>query len=393
MARAIRRLTAVGVKSLSTPGKHADGDGLYLHVTESGAKSWRIIYVRHDKRVELGIGSARVVPLAEAREKAADARRLLASGQDPKEVWRKAKGKPDAHTFGSVALDLIQSREQGWKNPKHRQQWRNTLKTYAAPMWDKPVADVTLADVIEILEPIWTTKAETARRVRCRIENVLDVAKVRQLRSGENPARLKGNLELLLAKQRKGPKRHHPAMPFAQVPPFFLDLRARKGLSARALELTVLTAARTSEVLQARWDEFDLENGLWIVPATRMQAGKEHRVPLSEAAVEVLRGLDKNTDYVFPGLKRGKPLCNMAMQTCLKRMKLGHFTVHGFRSSFRDWCGEVTDFPREVAEQALAHTIGNEVERAYRRSDALEKRRELMQLWSQFVSRTGRSTS
>jgi integrase len=177
-------------------------------------------------------------------------------------------------------------------------------------------------------------------------------------------------------------------MPFAEVPAFFLDLRARKGLSARALELTVLTAARTSEVLLAKWAEFDLENAIWIIPASRMKASKEHRVPLSEAAVEVLRGLNKDTTYVFPGLKRGKPLCNMAMQTCLKRMKLGHFTVHGFRSSFRDWCGEVTDIPREDAEQALAHTIGNEVERAYRRSDALEKRRELMQLWSQFVSRT-----
>jgi integrase len=246
---------------------------------------------------------------------------------------------------------------------------------------------------MEILEPIWSAKPETARRVRCRIENVLDAAKVRQLRSADNPARLKGNLELLLSKQRKGPKRHHPAMPFTEVPAFFRDLRAREGLSARALELTVLTAARTSEVLQARWNEFDLENAVWTVPSARMKAGKEHRVPLSEAAVELLHGLDKGTDYVFPGLKRGKPLCNMAMQTCLKRMKLGHFTVHGFRSSFRDWCGEITDFPREVAEQALAHTIGNEVERAYRRSDALEKRRELMQLWSQFVSRTGRSTS
>lgn len=217
---------------------------------------------------------------------------------------------------------------------------------------------------------------------------MLDAAKVRGLRSGENPAVWRGNLALLLAKRKKGPKRHHPAMPFANVPGFMKKLAARPGLAACALKLTILTAARTSEVLQARWAEFDLERELWVIPPERMKAGKEHRVPLSEPAMAILRALAHDTEFVFPGFKNGKPLSNMAMEMVLRRMKVADCTVHGFRSSFRDWCGEITEFPREVAEQALAHAVGNEVERAYRRGDALEKRRELMVAWAAFASGT-----
>jgi len=299
-------------------------------------------------------------------------------------VWRAAPVA--AQTFGAVALEYIDAHESGWKNPKHRQQWRNTLATYAKPIWDKSVEDVGVDDVIQVLRPIWAVKPETANQVRGRIERVLDAAKVRGLRAGENPAVWRGNLAFLLAKRKKGPKQHHPVMPFAAVPRFMKKLAARTGLAARALELTILTAARTSEVLQARWSEFDLDRGLWVIPAERMKAGKEHRVPLSEPAATLLRLLQTQGDFVFPGLKKGKPLSNMAMDMVLRRMKTANCTVHGFRSAFRDWCGEATQFPREIAEHALAHSVGNEVERAYRRGDALEKRRELMSAWAAFAT-------
>jgi integrase len=383
MARHVNRLTARAVAAARKPGRLADGNGLYLNVSDTGAKSWRLIYYYQRKRRELGLGSANTTSLADARARAFDARKLLDEGKDPKEVWRPAPTVDT--TFGAVALDFIEGLEAGWKNAKHRKQWRNTLRTYAQPIWDKPVADVDVADLLAILRPIWTSKAETASRVRGRIERVLDAAKVRGLRSGENPALWRGNLSILLPAKKKGPKRHHPAMPFAALPAFMAKLASRPGLAARALELTILTAARTSETLHARWPEFDLEEKLWTVPAERMKAGKEHRVPLSDCAVAMLEALPRVSEFVFPGLKPEKPLSNMAMEMVLRRMKVEDTTVHGFRSTFRDWCGEMTDFPREVAEQALAHTVGNEVERAYRRGDALSKRRELMAQWAAFA--------
>jgi integrase len=384
--RTVNKLNPLQVKRISTPGLHSDGQGLYLNVSASGAKSWRVIYTRHAKRVELGIGSARDVGLSEAREKAAEARRLLARGLDPKREWQAAKAPEVNCMFGAVALELIAGREQGWKNAKHRQQWRNTLQTYACSIWTKHVADVSVNDVLQILTPIWIDKPETARRVRGRLETVLDAAKVRGLREGENPARWRGNLQLLLPKQKQGPKRHQPAMPFEEVPAFISRLQLVEGLSARALELTILTAARTSEMLQARWAEFDFQEAVWTVPAERMKMGKVHRVPLSSSVIELLKQLPRQSEFLFPGLRPNKPLCNMSMQMCLRRMNLGQYTVHGFRSSFRDWCGEMTAFPREVAEQALAHAVGSEVERAYRRGDALEKRRQLMDLWAAFLA-------
>lgn len=383
MARSLHRLSAMQVRNLSKPGLHPDGGSLYLSVGTTGKKSWRVVYVRNGKRVELGIGSLATVTLAEAREKAAEARKLLQEGGDPKQAWSTQRPTKNRN-FGAIAFEHIEAHEPAWKNAKHRQQWRNTLTTYAASLWDKPVDQITVDDILTILMPIWSTKPETASRVRGRIESVLDAAKVRGLRSGENPAAWRGNLALLLPARKKGPKRHHPAMPFEDVPDFFGKLKAAPGLSARALELTILTAARTSEVLQARWSEFDLPEATWTVPAYRMKAGREHRVPLSPTAVTLLKSLPSVAEHVFPGQAEGKSLSNMAMEMCLRRMGQDQNTVHGFRSSFRDWVGEATDFPRDVAEMALAHQVGSAVERAYRRGDSFAKRRDLMNAWAKF---------
>lgn len=291
-----------------------------------------------------------------------------------------------------MATELIDGIEAGWRNSKHRQQWRNTLATYAASIWAKDVSAVDANDLVTILRPIWHTKPETASRVRGRIERVLDAAKVRGLRSGDNPASWRGNLSLLLpAREGKGESRHHAAMPFGDVPALMAKLKPRPATAARALEFTILTAARTSETLMATWSEIDLTTGLWTIAAGRMKAGKTHRVPLSDNALTILTNLAEECDtlpdsYVFPGAKSGLPLSNMSMAMLLRRMDIAYITVHGFRSSFRDWAGEETPFPREVAEAALAHTIGSEVERAYRRGDALEKRRQMMTAWADYVA-------
>jgi integrase len=388
VARQINRLNARRVDTLKQPGLHADGNGLYLAVSESGAKSWRLILTRKKQRRELGLGSTHVVSLKEARAKRDEALKLRQQGLDPFEVWRRAP-KDDTGTFGSVALDLIASWESGWKNEKHRQQWRSTLKTYASSIWEKPVDQIAVDDIRAILEPIWSTKPETAKRVRGRIERILDAARVNGLRSGHNPATWKGNLEHLLSAQRKGPKQHHAAMPYEDAPAFFERLRDQNSVSAKALQFTMLTAARTGEALGATWQEIDLDKALWIIPASRMKAGKEHQVPLSEAAVGLLKTLKherEGQDLVFPGQSGKKSLSNMAMLMLLRRMKVEAFTVHGFRSTFRDWAGDETDFAREVVEHALAHTIGSEVERAYRRGHALEKRRDLMEEWAAFLT-------
>lgn len=382
MAKSINRLSALEVKRLAKPGLHPDGGNLYLCVSPKGAKSWRIIYSKNGKRVELGIGALDTVPLADARIKATEARKLLHDGIDLKHHWSKQRGAGPDRSFGAVAIEHIEAHEPAWKNAKHRQQWRNTLTTYASTIWNAPVDQVSVDDVMAILQPIWFTKPETAGRVRGRIECVLDAAKVRGLRSGENPAAWRGNLALLLPNNKKGPKRHHAAMPFTEVAAFLVRLRALPGLSARALELTILTAARTSEVLQATWLEFDIEAKTWTIPAERMKAGREHRVPLSGAALALLEGLDRSNDFLFPGQVVGKALSNMAMEMCLRRMSIVQYTVHGFRSSFRDWVGEKTEFPREVAEMALAHVVGSATERAYRHETAFDKRRKLMTDWA-----------
>jgi integrase len=365
---------------------HADGGGLYLSIKSSGAKSWVLIYQWNGKRREKGLGSFQLVSLDDARAKRDEARKLLADGKDPLEP----EAPKVTATFGEVATTLIRDLEVGWRNPKHRQQWRNTLETYCAPIWNRPVEMVTTNEIVDVLRPIWTEKRETASRLRARIERVLDAAKVKGLRNGDNPARWRGHLAHILPSGTRGAGvRHHPAMPFDQVPDFVKGLKRRVSTAARALEFLIHTAARTSEVLKVTWSEIDMDAMLWTVPADRMKMGREHAVPLTEPALVVLRAMaicgTEPDAPVFPNSK-GKPLSNMCMDMLLRRMGCDDFTVHGFRSSFRDWAGDKTNFPREVAEAALAHVIGNKVEAAYRRGTALAKRTELMKAWSEFVS-------
>ncbi len=367
-----------------------DGGGLYLQVAASGAKSWIYRYMLNGRAREMGLGPFHIISLSEARSRAAECRRLRLDGIDPIEA-RKAKRDgamleaAKAITFDACAKAYIEAHEAGWQNAKHRDQWRNTLKTYTSPEFGAlPVQAVDLRVVMKVLEPIWHTKPETASRLRGRIEAILDWATVRGYRKGENPARWRGHLDKLLPARSKVRKvEHHPALPYREIPAFTKDLRTQEGVAARALEFLILAAARTGEVIGARWEEFDLNERLWTVPAARMKAGKEHRVPLSDCAVAIIHELQKTRlgDFVFPGQRAGKPLSNMAMLKLLDRMGRGDLTTHGFRSTFRDWAAEQTNFPREVAEMALAHTIGDRVEAAYRRGDLFEKRRELMHDW------------
>jgi len=342
-------------------------------------------------RFELGLGNALDVPLAKARERAAEIRAMLVDGLDPRVERTKTKvvEKPVV-TFGAFAMQLVDDIEEGFKNPKHRQQWRNTLTTYAQPLFEVPINQVTTEQILGVLQPIWLSKAETASRLRGRIERVLDAAKVKGLRDGENPARGRGHLDLLLPKRSKASVRHHPALPFAEIATFMTALRARPAVAARALEFTILTAARSGEARGMTWGEVNLVEKLWTVPAERMKAQVQHEVPLSDAAVAVLEAMHedglKPTDFVFPA-PRGGSLSDMALSQLLKRMEYSHITVHGFRSTFRDWAGEKTKFGREEVEMALAHTVASSVERAYRRGRALEKRRELMAAWAVFCGK------
>jgi integrase len=389
MSKQLHKLSARSVATLTKPGRHSDGGGLYLNITATGARSWVFMWKVAGKRREMGLGSLRDVPLAKARERAADARQKLADGLDPIAV----RDKPKVMTFGEAADALIESMSSSWSSNKHRAQWRMTLAVYCEPLRSKPVAEIGAEDVLKILQPLWATKPETASRLRGRIERVLGFARARGQRSGENPARWRGHLDALLPKRAKLMRGHHKAMPFDDLPAFMASLREREGIAPRALEFAILTAARSGEVLGARWDEVNLDAGQWIVPATRMKAGREHRVPLSARAVEILRQMEQArfSEFVFPGLKRNRPLSVMALDRVLRRMKVD-VTVHGFRSAFRDWAGERTYFPREVAEAALAHLVGDAVERAYRRGDALEKRRLLMEDWARFCEPKGSGT-
>jgi integrase len=365
------------------PGKYGDGANLYLVVSETGAKKWVLRFTWRSKPKEMGLGSATGVSLADAREKAATARRTIAKGINPIEERKRDGSIP---TFGEVADDVRQSLSQGFRNEKHKAQWKSTLENYAAPLRAKPVDIIGTDDVLAVLKPIWTTKAETASRVRARIEKVLDGAKAKGFRDGENPARWRGHLDHLLPRPSKLARGHHAAMPYEDVAAFIVKLRKREASAAQALELGILTAARSGEILGMQWSEIDLDTKVWTVPANRMKAGREHRVPLSPRAVAILRQLEKLKagEFVFPGQARNKPLSNMAMEMILRRMKIENATVHGFRSGFRDWAGNVSNFPREVVETALAHVIGDKAEQAYRRSDALEKRRKLMDQWATY---------
>lgn len=350
------------------------------------------------KAREMGLGSALDVALAEARNLADTARAQARKGIDPIEHRRMEKRRAAteaarALTFKQCAEAYIAAHASGWKNHKHQQQWSRTLETYAYPVFgDVPVSAVDVAMVTRVLDPIWKTKTETASRVRGRMESVLDWATVRGFRTGENPARWRGHLQKALPARSKVQRvQHHNALPYAQLPPLMRQLRGTPALSAKALELLILTATRTGEALGAEWSEIDLKAGVWTIPATRMKAGREHRIPLSRQAASVLKEVRflGSPRWVFPGQRPDKPLSNMTMLKLLQGMGHTQITVHGFRSTFRDWAAEQTDYAREVAEAALAHTIGDKVEAAYRRGDLFEKRSRLMQLWANFVSTTG----
>lgn len=390
MPRAIHRLSARTVQTIGVPGRHADGGGLYLSVSEGGRRRWVFLYRWHGKPRELGLGAATTVSLKEARALADEARRMVKSGKDP--IAERRVTAPSVPTFGAMADEVIAALSPQFRNDKHVAQWRMTLSHYAAPMRAKPVDEITTEDVLGVLKSLWVKRPETASRLRGRIERVLDAARAKGHRNGENPARWRGHLDSLLPKRQKLTRGHHAAMAYADLPAFVELLRQGDSVSALALEFTILTAARSGETRGATWGEIDLAGRLWTVPASRMKAAREHRVPLCACAVEILetvRRLHPPTpapwDFVFPGARRGKPLSVMAMDMLLRRLSQP-VTVHGFRSSFRDWCGEETDFSREVAEAALAHTIGDAVERAYRRGDALEKRRLLMDVWGRFCA-------
>ena len=390
MARAIHRLTALQVSRLKEPGRYPDGGNLFLQVTPSGSRNWTFRYQLEGKAREMGFGPVASVTLAEARERAAEARKLLAEGLDPLAQRRASETaqKAAATTFGSFVDEYVKSQCAGWVNDKHAAQWEMTLgDTYCRSIRKVPIAEISVEHVLAVLSPHWQRVPETARRVRMRLEKVLDAAKVRGLRTGENPARWRGNLDHLLPRQTTK-KAHHAALPFAEVPAFVAALRQRDtGTAALALEFTILTAARSGEALGARWSEFDLDAKIWTIPEDRMKARRQHRVPLSPAVLDVLsRAKGRHEEWVFPGQKHGKPLSNMAMEMQLRRMNRDDITVHGFRSSFRDWAAETTNFPREVCEMALAHVIESDTEAAYRRGDLFEKRGKLMDAWSSFVT-------
>lgn len=389
--RSINKLSAIEVERKAKPGRYGDGGGLYLQVSSSGAKSWLFRYMIHGKAHEMGLGSVQAFSLKEARERAKQPRQLVADGVDPieaKHSERSAKLAAQAKqiTFSDAAEAYIRAHSAGWRNVKHADQWRNTLKAYAAPTIGRlSVADVDTSHMVSILEPIWTAKTETASRVRGRIEKVLDWATARKYRAGDNPARWRGHLDNLLARPAKvASVRHHPALPYAALPSLLVRLRDLDGVSPRALEFTILTAARTGETIGARWHEIDLAAKVWTVPGERMKSGREHRVPLSDTAIELLTSLPTEAEFVFPGARSKRPLSNMAMLETLRGLNIGDVTVHGFRSTFRDWAGEQTNFPREIAETALAHVVVDKTEAAYRRGDALEKRRRLMDAWAKF---------
>lgn len=404
MARPINKLAARFVLTVKAPGRYADGGGLYLYLDKSGGKRWVFMFTWKGDRKEMGLGGAGPggVGLAAARTAAEEFRAMVQAGKNPIEERRRTKAAEDAPSFGQVADELVEALRPQWKSKKNGDQWKMTLTTYAAPLRDIPVDQVTTEDVLAALKPIWLRIPETGRRTRSRIEHVLDAAKAKGYRTGENPARWKGHLQRLLPKSQMLSRGHHAAMPWADVPAFLAEVRQRDATAARALEFTVLTVVRTSECLGAIWAEIDRVAAVWTIPAHRMKGAvgvaREHRVPLSPRAVEILdeqwevrrrrrEPANPSEDLVFPGARAGRPLSNMAMDMLLRRMERDEFTVHGFRSAFRDWAGDATNFPRELVEAALAHLVGNKVEQAYRRGDALLKRRKLMEAWASYCGR------
>ena len=405
-SRALHQLSAARVAKMSEAGRYGDGGGLYLQVSKAGARSWIFRFMLAGKSREMGLGAYPTVGLADARTRAAAARIVLERGEDPitdRDRQRAIKSitseQAEIVTFAMAAKEYIELQRPGWSNPKHVDQWTNTIETYTAKVFGHtPVESVTTDQVLEALKPIWATKTETATRVRGRIENIIDWAIARGLRTTNNPARWKGHLEQILPPVSRVRKvEHHDALEFSRMYEFMAALQARPSTSSAALEFTILTAARTGEVIEARRDEFDLDGATWIVPADRMKAKKEHRVALSERACEIATMMisnipeDDRMGYLFTGQRRklaaGRhSLSNMAMLELVKGMRdeFGGITVHGFRSAFRDWAAETTEYAGEVVEAALAHTVKNKVEAAYRRGDLLDRRRPLMQEWERY---------
>jgi integrase len=394
-------LTVKKIAKLTERGRYFDRDGLYLQVQSPTNRSWLLRYAMDGRERWLGLGALRNFTLAEARERARAARQLVSDGRDPiaaKKAERTARALEVAKaiTFEEAARQYFDSHEAGWKNRKHRNQFLSTLGTYAFPVIGRlPVAMVDTGLVLKCVEPIWKTKPPTANRVRGRIENVLDWAAVRGFRTGDNPARWKGHLaEVLPGRGKIHKTNHHAALPYADIPKFMATLRAREGgtssanIVQRALEFTILTAARTSETIGATWLEIDFRAKTWTIPAGRIKAAREHRVPLSDRALELLRALPREVDnpFVFIGGRQGGGLSDIAMLKLLDRMGRGDITAHGFRSTFRDWAAETTSYPNHVVEMALAHTIGSKVEAAYRRGDLFAKRVRLMAEWDKFCS-------
>lgn len=404
MARNMHRLSVVKARNAKV-GMHCDGGGLYLQCVQSAAggisRSWLYRFTLNGRERQMGLGSAEAVSLAEAREKAAECRRLRQSGADPIERRKAVEAQATLEAAKSMTFDecrdaYIKAHAPSWRNAKHHQQWKNTLHAYCSRVFGKvPIQAVDVALVMKVLDPIWSTKPETASRLRGRIEAIVDWAKARGLRTGENPARWRGHLENLLPPRNKVRQvKHHAALPYFQISTYLEELRLQKGVAAKALEFLILTAGRTGEVIGARWDEIDLAAKIWTIPAPRMKAGREHRVPLSDAALAVLAGMQaaRQNEFIFPGDRRAQ-LSNMAFLMLLRRTGRGGITAHGFRSTFRTWAAERANFPREVIEAALAHVIGNKVEAAYQRGDLFEKRRRLMAAWASFCEQRAESSA
>jgi integrase len=374
------RLTVAKVKAAGT-GKHPDGANLWLQVGPNGSRSWYLRYTLHGHRREMGLGTYPLVGLAEARDRAAEQRKLLLGGVDPIEARKAQRPAREAVTFAMAARQYIAGHEKSWKSADHARQWRNSLDRYALPaIGERPIDAVDTHDVLSIVEPLWQDKTETATRVLNRIGLILDWATARKLRRGDNPARWKGHLDAVLPKRSKVQRAiNHAALPYDRLPGFMTNLREQRELGAKAAELMILTATRTSEVRFAEWSEIDLEGRLWTIPAARMKAERDHRIPLSDAAVAILAGIERLGGRVSPGL---------GQHAILKAVQRIEPTVsaHGFRSAFADWCAEQTAFPSEVREMALAHSVGNKVEAAYRRGDLFEKRRALMDVWARYCA-------
>lgn len=395
MGRKATPLTAIAVAKLKKPGLHFVGhvDGLALHVSAGGAKSWILRVMVGGRRRDIGLGPFVELPLGRAREVAAETRQKIRAGVDPVAERKSLSAALKADqasfiNFDDAAKKYIAAHEAGWKNLKHAAQWRTTVETYANPVIGKlHVKDVSLAHILKILEPLWSEKTETASRLRGRIEAVLDWSIARGMREGPNPARWKGNLDVILpARSKVSTVRHQPAMAWHDIPAFIDKLRSKEGVGARALEFAILTATRSGEVRGAVWEELDLDRGVWVIPAKRMKAGKEHRIPLSEPALALLQGIAPKvkTGLVFPSSK-DTPLSDMTLTQLLRRMQRD-CTVHGFRSTFRDWAGESSSFPREVIEHALAHQLKDKAEAAYARGDLFVKRTRLMKAWADYLS-------